>query len=139
MAVAAKSRVYGCGNSQHGGLQVQRKAARLCGVIDSCEDLAQLHWARNWIDGNFLFRLKAAEAQVQAALLDRQRQGNLPAEFHIWAATENDTVSTGSRKRRIISWQAAATRIVQPPTCCPIQLHLRRRLDGFRLQTLPGR
>ena len=136
MAVAAKSRVCRCENAQLGGLRVHQRAERLRRLIASCDDLGQLSWAHTWLNGNFLFRLAAADGQAQAALVDRQRQGTLPREYDNWIAAQAIDARPGSRKR---SLQAVATRILRPPTSCPVQLHFRRRLDGFRLHTLLGR
>ena len=72
LALAAKSRVCRCENQQHGGLLVYQRARRLRQALASCDDLARLSWVHTWAQGNFLFRLEAADLQVQECLEARK-------------------------------------------------------------------
>jgi len=143
LALAAKSRVCRGENQQHGGLLVYQRTRRLRQALASCDDLARLSWVHTWAHGNFLFRLEAADLQVQSCLDIRQQTGALPVEYWQWLI-ENAGVGVGAgavpreRRRRQLSWQAVATKLAQQPTMTSIQVDFRCRLNKFPMRTLPG-
>ena len=86
----------------------------------------------------FLFRLEAADLQAQECLEARRRSNTLPPAYDQWLNEHSQEVAAGTRRRRHLSWQAVATKIVQQPALTSIHVHFRRRLDKCTMHALPG-
>ena len=109
--------------------------ARLRLFLSNCDHLGRLQWVHSWVQGNLLLRLEAADTQLQQAINTQEAQATLPQAYGTWMAAQ---ASSEGRKHKSLSWQAVATQIVRPASLQPIHMHFRRRLDGFRMRTLPG-
>ncbi len=118
VAMAAKVRVLRCENQAEGGLQVARRADRL--LDTSRGDCSLLHslWCRTWGQNSFFFQLRRADDDLRLKL--RANPG-VDLMLH----------KRGDLQKRISSF----CRTTAVGDACQ---HLRRRLDRWTLDTLPG-
>ena len=120
-AIAAKIRVYKFENLAHGGLQVATRVAQLRAIVDLPVNAVRRARLLPWLDKLFLFNLqKAVEGYRNLAC--RQT-----------VPLDNEAVVTDARTRFQATVRAS---IASSPA--PAFVHLRRRLDRWKIPTLPG-
>jgi len=119
VAIAAKARVARFECLNNGGLNILRRAHTLSNlqVNEQCT-LSQLQWITSWRDHSFLYHLRDADRQLCSKLK-----------------------ATGERDLKLdnrLGWQGRISKLFQNNPRVKAQLHLRRRLDRWNIQTLPG-
>ena len=102
------------GNSAHGGLRILARAAKLRQLKDNPDNVERTFHYRGWLDGNFIFSLSNATAELKEA----------------GAFRNDDHVRLG--------WQARTARGLRTSRIVPPWAHVRRRLDHWRVDVLPG-
>ena len=132
VSVAAKSRVCRTEALRHGGLRVHQRAKRLQGILDRCPDLRRLAFVSSFSFRAFLFQISGADMEVDTQVARRRQLDKLPSSYLRWEANRLEG------RAQAKSWQAVARHILTYPAMLPLHIHLRSRLDGFQLSTLPG-
>ena len=115
--LASKARVLRFENITHGGLRAVSRWNNLKQLMmDAPCSLGQIQFVAKWASNSFLFNLKAAD--------DKQRQLT--------------TGLTDTWLQVRAGWQCKFTKLIKVEYPHAAMQHLRRRLDRWRMSTLPG-
>ena len=118
VAIAAKARVVFFENMAHGGLGITRRAARFQTIGGDGRSFRHVGWVNTWSGNSFFFTLERA----RNAYLKR--------------CSSDSVEANGSNKQ--LGWQRKATHIVRSVPKGTSTIHLRRRLDRWKIQVLQG-
>lgn len=119
IAPAAKARVVRFENAADGGLEIQVRAHRLRGLHhdDDCS-FAHVDWCRSWAKRSFLINLSTAHTDFHHKLRGREE-------------------AVGDLQKRE-GWQSRVAKVFTSVPIGQSTIHLRRRMDRWKLLTLPG-
>jgi len=120
LATAAKARIVRFECVSSGGLNIEQRAHALDALSfnDQCS-LAQFSWVSEWRKHSFLIHLRDADQALKVQLANG-RGHELKLNLRL-------------------GWQGRISTLFHGQTRFTAQLHLRRKLDRWVLQTLPGR
>ena len=118
IAPAAKARVVRFENAADGGLDIQARAHRLRELPQDGCSLAHMGWWMTWAKRSFIINLSTAHTDSCQQIRGR----------------ENIVGDLQTRE----GWQGRVAKVFSSVTIGHSTLHLRRRLDRWKLVTLPG-
>ena len=124
-ALAARARVARFEDAAHGGLKVRARSNKLKRIMDNPANARRLQFVSDYAKQNFLFSLRTATSELEAA---RRRLGQ-----HV-----SDSDAVGFLEQERSGWQARATHIFATAGKPSAMMHVRKRLDRWSLETLPG-
>jgi hypothetical protein len=122
--IAAQARTLRHENTAHGGLRIRSRHRALVSRLNEAELPTDSRW-RAWIENNFLYTLRRAETTLRAAETKMRTEVSL-------------LDGTGIEQQRA-GWQARAQSVIRDAHHTgALQAHLRKRLDRWHLDILPG-
>ena len=126
-SLGAKCRVYWWENAGNGGLNIGLRARALQRIVDASRWASRRTTWKDWVQNNFLLNVSEAYDQLNSKAANSR--------------LTVDQLLRGSRDQEVPreQWQKRCSVLLRTRQSDQVSRHLRRRLDRWPLQILPGR